>query len=133
MRSEKVIELQSKYTSEAVQIYRHALEACLTHSEITDRIVDKIYKERLYYKTPQYCRSFVDGFIEGLAHKHWDNVVFAYVVYGKILPIESEEYKKIPATTIAQHYGPTGHFVYRKDLTKRYTQPECPYLRAKIS
>lgn len=133
MRIEKVLELQSKYTSEAIQIYQYALEVYLTNSEITDRIVSKIYKDHFYYKMPRYSRSFVDGFIDALASKHWRNVVFAYVVDGKVLPIDSEEYKKIPATTIAKNYGHTCHFVYRSNPLKRYTYPECPHLRAKIS
>ena len=133
MKLDRVLQLQREYETEAVQIYKSALRLQLTSSEICDRIVDKIYREDNYYKTPRHCRSFIDGFIDGLAHKYWENVVFAYVVYGTVLPIDSEEYKKIPAATIAERYGPTGHFVYRINPMKRYTQPECPYLRAKTS
>lgn len=133
MKVDRVLGLQHQYTTDAIQIYKSALSLYLTHSELYDRIVDKIYRDNNYYKTPRHCRSFVDGFIEGLGHKYWENVVFAYVVDGKVLSIDSEEYKKIPAATIAEHYGSTGHFVYRSNPMKRYTQPECPYLRAKIS
>jgi hypothetical protein len=105
----------------AIVIFKDACNLKWSYSEITDKLVDKIYKDDSYNKLPRYCKEYVDGYISALTDLQWEKVVFAYVVDGDVLDIESEEYEQIPPVVIATKYGDTGHFVYRDDKNKRYT------------
>lgn len=123
MKYKQVMKLQSGFVRRMIEIFDSALRLGLSSQELTKRLVE-IYKDPNFDKIPRYSREFVYGYQAALTNRHHNQLVYAYIVDGKTLTIGSEEYEKISARVIQDKHGKTGHFVYRFDNNKRYTEPD---------
>jgi hypothetical protein len=124
MDLDRVIKLEKSFASAVHEIYRSAAELGLSSSEINKRICENIWENDVYKKLPRYAKSFVEGVRHHCEMLQWELVVFSYVVNGKRLTIESEEYRKVDPCYVSENCTDTGAFVYREFPDKLFTQPK---------
>lgn len=114
-RADKSSSVAKRLQQDAINVYENALRFHWS-AQFINEAVGKIMSSEDYRRLQRADAHFVYGSIETLRRLYWSNVVFSYVVKGKRLSIESEEYRKVPAEYVSKNCAESGAFVYRNDV-----------------
>lgn len=122
MRLERTIKLQKHYVSRFRELYSLAESCCMHADAIQDRTLE-IIGEDAYRRMPTHAKEYVRGARDVMYDMHWRKVAYAYIIDGVSMTTDSEEYKAVPAFDVHEKYSHTGHHVYIRNPTRRFTDP----------
>lgn len=113
MNLETISTLEKHYASQLANLYANTIRF-QWNSEFLEEKIREIQAESYFRKLPRYAKSFINGVIHMLEKDLNQNLVYSYEINGKRVPINCEEFRKIPAKTVYEKWGNTGAFVYKE-------------------
>lgn len=122
MKLDKVIRLEKSFAEQVHNIYANAARFHWDSDFVNDA-VRKMREQDDYKQLPRYAQSFVSGVLHHCRMLHDKLMVFSYVVKGKRLTIDSDEYRKVSPEYVHKHCSDTGCFVYKDEPSKLWTKP----------
>lgn len=102
------------------RIRRKAIKDHLTHEEILALRQQWVFDCDGYNALTIQRKEYLRGYFDSMANALYDLLVFCYVIDGKTLPIDSEEYRKYSPQEVHEKWSKTGGYFWRDGL-KRFS------------
>lgn len=102
-----------------VDMYSQARSFRLSSSDVIIR-TNAIQQTPAWKRSLRPVREYVRGYAAALWSAHYNELIFAFIVNGKTLTIDSAKYKQYSAKAVHDHASWSGH-VYRTKPSARWS------------